>query len=181
MAEFATLATVRAHVNLTSTADDNELGLMLDAADELVRSLVGPLTVGAVTERVAVSGGTAILSRRPSGPVTVVDRLGSPVTGFYVNERAGLLEDVPAVSGPVTVTYQAGSPAVPASVTLATAIIAGHLWETQRRPGQSSDRPAGFGGMDGVADATIPMSIGYAIPSRAQDLLKPFMHQGQVL
>jgi hypothetical protein len=43
--------------------------------------------------------------------------------------------------GTYTVTYTAGRPTLPAAIRLAVLVIAEHLWETQRRPGFTSDAP----------------------------------------
>lgn len=171
MAHFATLSDVKAYANVTSSEFDGELTLMLDAAEDVVRSLIRPVSSSQVTERVTAHGGTVLLSGRPVGDVLLN---GGAVTGFWVDAAAGLLHDVPTVYGPLTASYTVGNGNVPAAVTLATAIIAGHLFETQRMPGQMSDRPAGFGGLDGVPDMPVP-GQGYALPNRAQQLLEPFM------
>jgi hypothetical protein len=181
MAEFATLADVKEHTNVTAAASDAELTLMLDAAEDVVRSLVGSFAPTTVTERVTVVGGTVILSRSPSGPVTLTTADGTALTGFEENRTAGLLYDVPTYNGrTATASYPAGGGIVPASVTLATAIITEHLFETQRRPGFTSGTPAGFGGVDGVPDAGISNRTGFAIPHRAEELLRPWMRSSVI-
>jgi hypothetical protein len=170
VAAFASLSAVKAHLNMTSTANDDELGLMLEAANDVVRSLVGSFGVDDVTETVAVHGGTAILSHRP---VVGDVQLDGAVTGYLVNRAAGLLHDLPPSLRSMTVAYTAGREGVPAAVTLATAIITGHLWETQRGTSPSAlalQRP----------DMDVPFAggIGYAIPNRAKELLEPFIRHG---
>ena len=96
MAEFATLTDVKAHINKSSDVDDDELVTMLDAAEDIVRSLVGSFAPVAVTETVAATGSTVLLSRRPTGAVTVTDYFGKAVTGFNTNAPARLLKYVPA-------------------------------------------------------------------------------------
>ena len=178
MAVLATIGDLKTHLNISSTADDGELTLMLDAAEDVVRSLIGSQFPGAsVTERVTSVGGTVILAGRP---VDDVQLNGGAVDGFTVNRAAGLLYDVPYTVGPLTATYTTGGGGIPASITLATLIIAAHLHETQRMPGLSRDSaPAGFGGADGVPDMG-DVGRGFAIPRRAEELLRPHM-RGSVI
>lgn len=182
MGQFATLADVKKQINSTSSVNDDELTLMLDAAEERVASLVGSFDAVAVTERVTVHGGTVLLSQRPSGPVLLN---GGAVTGFTTSPQAGVLYDVPYGApcdvpfgmsydtphsgGVLTATYTtAGDGTPPASVTLATAIIAAHLWDSQRgfapNPLQPPEDLAAFGGRPS-----------FAIPNRAKELLEPYL------
>lgn len=173
MAVFATLGDLKTHLDITETANDGELTLMLEAAEDVVGSLIGARFPGAsVSERVSSVGGTVILSGRPVDDVVLN---GGAVTGFFVNRAAGLLHDVPCTSEPLTATYTTGGGGIPASVTLATVIVAGHLWETQR--GNTGGGPiaaesdAGFGLTPGA---------GFAIPNRAKELLAPFARSSQI-
>lgn len=180
MAEFATLEDVKKHLNMTSTANDDELGLMLDAAEDVVRSLVGSFAAVEVTEPVAVHGGTAILSRRPVvGDVVLSDE---SLTGFTVDREAGLLRNVGYTASvgwaywgttQLTATYSTGGGVAPAAVELATLIIVGHLWETQRGTSPSALTLQG-------EDAGPTFGAGYAIPNRAKDLLAPYLRSGQI-
>jgi hypothetical protein len=51
-------------------------------------------------------------------------------------------------------------------------IIAAHLWQTQRVAGQGEARVPGFG--SGGAGAAPGVSVGYAIPNRAAELLETY-------
>jgi hypothetical protein len=164
MAGFASLSDVKAHLNITSTDNDDELQLMLDAASETVRSLVGSITDD-VAEVLPVHNGTIILSRR--NVTDVLLHPDEPVSGFTVNHEAGLVYGVPLI-GRVSVTYSVGDGARPASLTLATLIIAAHLWETQRGAAPS-------GPLAADDDTGIVPGLGYAIPNRARELLEPFI------
>jgi len=174
--EFASLTDLKAHLNIgeSSSVDEAELDDILDAATELVQSMVGSFDVATVTETVAVYGGTVLLSQAPTGAVAVVDYYGNAVTGSTVNVTARLLY-VPAVYGPVTVTYPAGTGFVPAGVRLATLIIAAHLWETQRGVSPS---PLSLQGAD-VGEFSVP-GLGFAIPNRARELLAPYVQSTQL-
>jgi hypothetical protein len=167
--QFASPDDVKAHLNITKAINDDELTLMLDSASENVVKLVGSFDAEAVTERVTANGGTVVLARRPASGVSLADSSGSAVVGFTVNSAAGLLYDVPPTCSPLTATYTAGDGVVPASVTLATVIIAAHLWKTQRGPASSS------GPLAATPDddlSTVP-GLGYAIPTLALELLRP--------
>lgn len=170
---LASLVDLKQHLNITSTSDDEELQLILDAAERVVTSIAGSWSADTVTESVPVVGGTAILSRRPTGPVTS----GGVPIGGTVDGPAGLVTGLGGLYGSasrITVTYSVGDDGVPADVYLATLIVAAQLFETQRRPGFSSDAPAGFGGADGIPDATSTTPMGFAVPSRAQELLAQY-------
>lgn len=168
---FATLGDLKAHLNYSagSTANDVEMQRMLDAADELVSGIVGPLGLRAVTDTYPVFGGTVLLDHAPVGPVTVTGPTGTPVTGFTTRAPARLLTGVSS-AGPVAVTFLAGSAAVPAVVRLATLIIGAHLWGTQRGAGTNRPNFPGEGEPDDVV-----LGVGYAIPSRARELLAPYL------
>lgn len=143
---------------------------MLDAGQEVVADIVGPFSDEPITESVQVMSGVAILSGRPVGPVLFN---GSVFTGV-VDRLAGLLTGL--ASSPAnrlaTVTYTTGN-GVPASVRLATLIIAGHLWETQRgsQPLPMQGAPEELGD---------PSLYTPGIPPRAKALLQPFMRNRQV-
>lgn len=169
MAVFATLEQLKRHLNKTSSADDDELQDVLDAATEVVESLTG-MAFGAepVTERVTIARGVAVLSRRPViGPVSVD---GSPVGEDSIDRPAGLVYDLHTYyRRSAEATYTAGNGVVPASVMLACLIIAGHLWDTQRgttlSPLSQQDLDTGQGFV----------GAGFAIPNRAKELLEPYL------
>jgi hypothetical protein len=173
VAEFATLPDVKAHTNKTTAVDDGELTLMLDAAEDVVRPLVGSFAPVTVTERVAVTGGTVLLSRVPTGAVTLTDADGTAVTGFVTSAEARVLYDVSTWRSHLTASYPAGPGTVPAAVTLATAIIAAHLWETQR-----GTSPSALALQQPDADpGAVVVGAGHAIPDRAKELLESVLRQ----
>lgn len=167
---FADLSDLKAHLNYpaSKSRDDAELQLMLDAAADVVTALVGGYSGAVVSEVFAVRGGTVFLNAVPSGTVTVTNDYGSPVTGFSVRPAARLLVGV-AAEGYVTVSYDADGGFIPHAVKLATLIIAGHLWETQR-----GTSPSQLGLQQADESGFIP-GRGFAIPDRARELLAPFV------
>jgi uncharacterized phiE125 gp8 family phage protein len=179
-----TLTDLKAHVNVSSTADDGELTDMLDAAVDVVEGVIGPITSQTVTEtHYGLCSDVLVLRRMPVADLLAVGyRAGATTTALLLTDYeldadTGLvrLASGGRFAGNYRVTYSVGRPSVPAAVRLAILIVAGHLFETQRRPGFTSDAPAGFGGADGIPDATNSVPMGFAIPSRAQELLAPYM------
>jgi uncharacterized phiE125 gp8 family phage protein len=179
------LTDLKAHLNITVDTDDAELQETLDAALELVADLVGPIAEGVVTEtHYGMNSGALVLRRMPVAELTAVSsRSGATTTALTLDDyeldaATGLVRRVDGgrFYGSFVVTYSTGRESVPASLRLAVLIVAAHLWETQRMPGfQSGDSlPAGFGGLDGVPDQTMP-GRGFAIPNRAQELLRPYL------
>ena len=174
MAGFPSLDDLKKHLNITRSTDDDELLLMLDAANELVGSIVGPFDAATVTERVPVVGSAVLLSRVPAGSVVLTDPAGSEVTGGTVSAAARVVYDVLTGYGSVTAEYDTGGTDVPAAVGLATLIIAGHLWETQRGA-------APVGPLAAADDTSLlAPGVGYAIPNRAKELLEPFIGSAQI-
>lgn len=177
-----TVDDLKAHLD-PGDSGDAELTDFLDAAVEAVEGIVGPVGLATVTEtHYGVSSDVLVLRQMPvAALVSVSSRFGATTTAltladYELNLAAGIVRQVSGSGfyGNYTITYSVGREVVPASIQLAILIIAEHLHETQRMPGQTSDRPAGFGGIDGVADAGF-MPRGFAIPSRAQELLRPYI------
>jgi hypothetical protein len=175
MSELASLGDLKEHLNITDSSSDVELRLMLNAAQEVARSIVGDWSFAStVTETVSVVGGTAILGQRPSGPVLAG---GRPIGG-NVDRSAGLVTDIGgtysmALPYRITVSYPADANAVPQAVTLGTLIIAANLWETQR-----GSQPLPLQG--GAEDPTPSGTYAPLIPARARELLEPFARRSQV-
>jgi len=162
---IASVDDLKQHLNMRSSTDDEELQLILDAAERVVASIAGDWSSDTVTESVPVVGGTAILSRRPTGPVLS----GGLSVGGTVDASAGLVTDLGGLYGAasrITVTYPVGGENAPAEVILATLIIAAHLWETQR-----GAAPAGPLATD---DLSVAPGLGFAVPNRAVELLAPY-------
>jgi hypothetical protein len=180
-----TLTDLRAHSNKVSTADDEELQEVLDAAVEVVAGIVGPIdSPTAVTEtHYNVCSDVLILKRMPVGSLLSVSLRYGPMTtvltpGTYELDTAtGLVRAVCGAGfygaytagfyGTYTVTYTSGRDDLPAAIRLACLIIADHLWETQR-----GAAPVGPLGTD---DTFATPGSGYAIPNRARELLAPYV------
>lgn len=171
-----TLTDLRAQTNITSTADDDELQDMLDAAIDVVTGIVGPIDSPAqVTEtHYNVQSDVLVLRRMPVGSlVSVSSRYGAVTTPLTLSDydldpETGLLRTAlgSPFCGTYTVTYTSGRDDLPAAIRLAVLVIAEHLWETQR--GSAPVGPL-------AGDDMFPTpGLGFAIPNRALELLAPY-------
>src|SRR5215217_5624204 len=124
------LSQVKAHLNITSTASDDELADFLDAATELVNEMVNTSPVQAYTETLWVDRGAVFLSHTPVVSVTSVVSAGETLTGWTMNPY-GAITDLTGWRE-VVVTYAAGTAAPSARVHTAILMVTGRLWETQR-------------------------------------------------
>lgn len=168
-----TVADLKAHLQYPANddgTDDGELGYFLSAAVEVVEGIVGPLSPCSVTEtHYGVSSNLIVLDKAPvvslTSVTTAVPRL---LTDFTLDAETGVLRTIPGIRiyGDVTVTYVVGRSGVPFGVHLASVVIAAHLWQTQRGNGPSAGplQP----------DLAPPVPMGFAIPSRATELLAPY-------
>ncbi|MBX6382026.1 MAG: phage gp6-like head-tail connector protein [Microbispora sp.] len=176
-APFITVAEVKAHMDKTGTADDDELEGFVAAACEAIRDRIGEVSpVGAVVEACARSD-RLVLEHRPVVSITKVERLpgletvpqgdrGTGVDGWLMQDPgAGILSHTSRFPGEVRVTYQAGRDPVPGNIRLAALEMAAHLW-------RSSQLNSG-GGRPPLADDEQPIMPGsaYALPIRVRELL----------
>jgi hypothetical protein len=145
----------------------------------------GPLVNRTISERAELDGTYTVLQVRQR-PLVSVTSIVSVASGQAIDISAGLDLDPNAGTirrklgypfyGPyfqwlpaMTVTYVAGwGTSVPAAFNLAARIIVQHLWDTQHGP---AVRPS-MGGMDMVQ----PAGFGFAIPSRAAELLNGMLN-----
>lgn len=169
------LADAKRHLNLTSSADDNEVRTWIDATTEAVEWFVGPVVVRSVTEDHVASSPTLLALRQV--PVLELTTVAGVLTGgttysvdtLSLDGASGIVRrlDGSSFTGPLRVTYRAGRRVVPPVVTAAARIILQHLWRTQQGPGRPQLGVGDF-------DVTEPIpGLGYAIPHRAMQLLSP--------
>lgn len=152
MPPLATLDDVKRHLDITSTTNDGELQSLLDAAEEIVRREAREFSSTTYTETLWVDRGAVFLSHTPVTGVTSVTSYGETITGTtftasgYVGGLRGWRE--------VVVTYTAGRAVTSASAYVATLMVAGRLWETQRgnTPAilQGGEEPTFTPGMQGI-------------------------------
>ncbi|MBI1757980.1 MAG: hypothetical protein HYR62_01910 [Actinobacteria bacterium] len=171
------LADAKAQLNITSTANDVELGDYIGAIDDAIETHVGAVLDRTVSEVVELAGYGLLVATRPVTSLTsltsVSDGTTYDVGGLYVKDagagiirrRDGLPLAVGGYAPAWTLTYVAGRGATaPSSINLAARIILQHLWETQR----GGSRRPGMGG-DNLDPQFLVM--GFAVPRRAVELL----------
>ncbi len=170
-ATLVSLAEAKAHLNITSGAEDAEIMRVIEAVTVPIERVAGSVAPTAHTEIHPGSRPVIVLSHQPVLSVTSVTGPGGVVDaeGYALDGQAGVLARMSGVAGGVweagqiTVTYTAGLASVPPHVRLAALIVVQHLWETQR------------GGRDqrftGAGEEGWNPGLGFALPRRALELL----------
>lgn len=177
---IVSLADAKAHLDITTTTDDDELRGWIESVTHLVEQFTGTCARGAVVEDhdIQPSGVRALVLRRT--PVISVTSATAILTGgtsytagsLDVDTQMGIMRrlDGGRLYGPLRVTYTAGRAVIPANITAAAKIILQHLWRTQYGASRATST---IGGGDDY-NVTEPIAgFGYAIPNRALQLLEP--------
>jgi len=134
---YVTLSEVKANLNITTSANDDELTDMADAAEGAVLAMSGPVSLSAtVTETVWPYNGVAVLSSAPVASIASVTTSGGTPVTYTANLGAGLLDVstiwYPTRDLPLTVTYTPQPRTTAAQVRMAVLMVTARLWETQR-------------------------------------------------
>ena len=158
-------------IPLTDTDDDEEILDWLAAITPVIEDMAGACVPRTVVEyqdaaRILRLNVTPVISITSIAPYLSA---GSTYTSGMVrvteDGRVLLLSGLRFLNGPFEITYRAGRVPMPANIIQAVKIILTHLWETQRG---ASGLP-----LQGGDDVTIIPGLGFAIPNRALQLLKP--------
>lgn len=169
-AALISLAEAREHINIPEDEhiEDEELrGYIVAATAAVERHLNRVVARRSITEfhDVYPPRCRLFLHRAPLLSITSISTLDGdeswdPAT-MVVDSSTGMLDTVNGKSfvGSLKIVYVAGERVVPPNVLLATQIVTGHLWQTQRVAGP------GFAG-EGAA-----LGAGFALPNRAVELL----------
>lgn len=174
------LADARATLRLTSTLQDEEVRLFIEATTAVierhVNEIIAPRNV--VEDYTTVNAGRwgdSIALR--TVPVISVQSMVSvsmlytwSPANFHVNTDTGEITNLPTtwpLWGDVTINYTAGRQIIPANYLLAAKIIVQHLWQT-RRGVAGAVAPAG---MVDTMHGSGRLGWGYAIPNAAIELL----------
>lgn len=170
--EFVTLEEVKRHANITSSKDDDELRMIVGAAQEHVESLIGPVLHRTVVQTEDVpfrsssrlgTPGMVLLDTRPVLSITSITSAGQPVLDYVADVPGGVVTNV---RGSIVVTYMAGRTSCPDAVRMATLIVAAYLWRTQLGSSPSA-LP-----QDDTPDMGPAFGPGF---ERAAELLAPYM------
>jgi hypothetical protein len=173
---LVSLEDAKAHLDKTSTVDDDELEELIGVATEIVEDLVGPVLVRTVVER--HDGGRSLwLQEYPIVEVVSIEPWLEFGTGFAVastrlDSETGRLERLDGQSfapGPFKVTVRAGRPVVPKAVSHGAREIIRHLWETQR----GGTTFVGPGPDPGEDEMFVVSGREYSVPRRVLELLAP--------
>lgn len=172
---LVSLAEMKVHLNMTSTAHDVELRGFIEAATKAAEDHRQEVLVRrTVTHyRTARARSWIVLPRVPVISLTSVATLDGAQTwdvgNLHVDPVTGRVTVLSgsAFDGEMMFVYVAGYTVIPGAFTLAVKIIVQHLWETQRGP-QGASRFAGT-----IDDANLLRfrGIDIFIPPRAQELL----------
>ena len=149
---IVSLADAKAHLNITSTADDQELRAFLAAATSACEQHTGRVWGRrVVTETPTAAGRTMVVTTlAPVMSVLEVTDGGVAVTDFTADGVSGVIRRDSGVWGEdVTVEYVAGVAAIPPHITQGVKEMLRHLWETQRGtkrvlPGDDWDPGQGY-------------------------------------
>lgn len=164
------LEDAKKHLNITGSAQDDELQTMIDAAETAIEHRVGPLTPRQVVTTLTPNGSQLVLPVTPVLSLTsVVPSVGTAldVTGLIVDEETGIVGYADyagtLAANRYTVTYQAGRSPIPADLLEAVDELVRHLWRTQRGP---TARP--------TANDQQQPGAGFLIPYAVAALIEPY-------
>ena len=161
----------------SSRSNDDELRGVLAACTAIVEHLVGAVLPATVVESRDGSGRSSIaLHEYPAAITTVVENGTTLAATDYYLDSAGILwrgsqpgAGAWSASGRTVVTYTAGASTIPPNVLLAARELVRHLYQQ----GQQSYRPPAYSAW--FDDAGTTMALGYAVPNRVVELLRPSM------
>lgn len=162
------------HLNITSTTNDAEVQVTIDAAEARLSQEVGPLSGVDKSARVSTAGAFLLL---PSAPVqsltsitdvrasealdlTLLTLDGEAGTVYYTDGNS--LFRSPAYD----VAFRAGWSTVPADLMYAIKELVRHLWQTQR--GNPMISSLADQAPIGAAPA------GFALPNRVMEMIEPY-------
>lgn len=175
-----TLADAKAQLDITTSTDDAELLVYVEAVTAAIERYTGPVINRTVTEVVTGRGLALVLAQVPVVELislTPLTAAGAAVNtdDVYLNPDAGTVHRRDGGSftgGPWEAEYVAGrGTTTPATINLAARILLQHLWRTQYG---ASRGLAGIGGGDDVSVTEPVAGWGYAIPNRVLQLLEPY-------
>lgn len=186
------LADVKAQLNLTTTAEDEELQTFIESATAVIEDYIDKVLIQrTITEEHyltdyswgfgqnygqpaawGIPARKLALRKRPALTLVSVDRFDGTLSWDVTNNLhlnpSGIVDVLfgNPLSGHVRVVYTAGMSVIPARYTLAAAIIVQHLWQTQRGL-KGSPKTSSLAEPHGYGASY----LGFAIPQRALELL----------
>ncbi|MEU1810953.1 hypothetical protein [Micromonospora aurantiaca (nom. illeg.)] len=173
---IVSLAEVKEHGNITTTASDRELLDFIGTAQQMIEHLVGATVPTTVTEILTASGSRLWLTRAPVIAVASVTPYAgtTPLTplaaGTWTLDPASgsLARPYGGWAARVEVVYRAGRAPIPEAIRWAAKELAIHLW-------RSTQTLRGGRGRGAVDDQAAAVGAGYGLPHRVEDALGPFL------
>lgn len=174
---------LKAHLNITSTTDDDELAAMLSVATEAAERYCNrSFRRCTIVETHDGDTDAICLWQSPVISVTSVTENGSALTGsdYFVDASAGILYRGSTLARyewadgtqNIIVTYVAGATVPPLAAQHAVKELTRHLWDSQRG---TVALPNVGGYDDGYSTAG---GSSYTIPYRVRELLDPLRRPG---
>lgn len=167
------LSDAKSHLNIPDddTSNDDEILKWLYAITPVIEDMIGACVPRTVVEyqdsaRRLRLNVTPVLSITSIVPYLTAGFTYAPgLVKVTPDGRVMLLSGLSFLNGPFEVTYRVGRIPIPANVIQAAKIILTHLWETQR----------GVTGLplQGGDDLALIPGLGFTIPNRALELLRP--------
>lgn len=156
-----------------NTVHDEEIEGFIRALTPTIEFFAGP--VEPRTVRRTVVGGWQIVLPTPLLDLISLSSGGTAISvaDLNVDTETGIVEYANGFGGfprgPMVATVLVGRRVVEEAITHASKVILDHLWETQRGPASTSSIRT----RARSAETTIVPGLGYAVPNRAIELLKP--------
>lgn len=173
-AELLSLGDAKKYVQIAdaNTVHDEEIAGFIRALTPTIEFFVGPVEPRTMRRNIVGGGDTFVF---PVAPVLEVISLESysvawNLSGFVLDSETGIVQYGYGAYFPrsVIAVFLAGRREVPAAINHAAKVVLGHLWETQRGRGTS-----GLAARAATSDTTFVPGLGYSVPNRAIELLKP--------
>ncbi len=162
-------------IEASNTAHDAEIEGFIRAMHPIVEFFVGGPIEPRTMIRTVRAGSMLVLPVAPVLEVVSFNSYGTALTllDYSLDTELGILRHVNGYGtfpfGDIDVTFIAGRRIIPEALSHASKVIFAHLWETQRGRGASftaSRRAASD-------DVTSIPGLGYSVPNRAIEMLKP--------
>jgi hypothetical protein len=160
------------NIPVTDVTDDEEIGDYIGGITRVIEDHIGACIPRTVVEYKEGNVDVIRLDVTPVLSITTMTPYLTAGTSYLAaamrvtpEGRLRLLTGLPFSWGPFEITYVAGRRPVPANARIAARMILQHIWETQRG---SAGVP-----LSGDEETTLVPGFGFAVPTRALELLHP--------
>lgn len=175
-AEVLALADAKKYLGIAAanTVHDDEIESFIRSMTPTIEFFVGPVTPRSV-RRTLIGGYQLVLPVVPALTLVSIAYGGTALVpaDYLLDTETGTLTLASGYGafprGPLDVVWTAGRHSVDEAIGHAAKVILDHLWETQRGRGSGS----GVRQRSANADTTFVPGLGYSVPNRALEYLKP--------